>query len=186
ASVPSVQPPADAAPVLSVWALAFWTVPPPEFTVKLTVTPGTPRSFASRTITLGALGTGVPASAVWPSPFFTIRSGWPLLGPRSQPTSAVATIAIVMKALKRRNVRPPAGKKRRGPESNRRIAVLQTAALPLGYRAELPALRSASDEGSGKLLSRKHLLKLTPRSTHPGPASCKVRSPMESSERRHP
>jgi hypothetical protein len=24
---------------------------------------------------------------------------------------------------------------RRGPESNRRIAVLQTAALPLGYRA---------------------------------------------------
>ena len=25
---------------------------------------------------------------------------------------------------------------RRGPESNRRIAVLQTAALPLGYRAE--------------------------------------------------
>ena len=25
--------------------------------------------------------------------------------------------------------------KRRGPESNRRIAVLQTAALPLGYRA---------------------------------------------------
>jgi hypothetical protein len=27
---------------------------------------------------------------------------------------------------------------RRGPESNRRIAVLQTAALPLGYRAEEP------------------------------------------------
>ena len=28
-------------------------------------------------------------------------------------------------------------RKRRGPESNRRIAVLQTAALPLGYRAEI-------------------------------------------------
>src|SRR6185437_9457687 len=30
--------------------------------------------------------------------------------------------------------------KRRGPESNRRIAVLQTAALPLGYRADLGRL----------------------------------------------
>ena len=32
---------------------------------------------------------------------------------------------------------------RRGPESNRRIAVLQTAALPLGYRATSGALGAA-------------------------------------------
>src|SRR5688500_10674149 len=35
-------------------------------------------------------------------------------------------------------------RERRGPESNRRIGVLQTPALPLGYRAEEPQVIPAS------------------------------------------
>ena len=41
--------------------------------------------------------------------------------------------------------------KRRGPESNRRIAVLQTAALPLGYRAEEPSNYPLAEASSSDL-----------------------------------
>src|SRR5439155_914737 len=44
------------------------TVPPPEATAKVTLTPATGLPFASRTVTAGATSTAVPAVAVWPLP----------------------------------------------------------------------------------------------------------------------
>src|SRR5438093_478128 len=65
-SVPDVT---TATPPLHV-ALAIFglTVPPPEATANMTLTPPTGLPFASRTITEGATGTAVPAVAVWPLP----------------------------------------------------------------------------------------------------------------------
>src|SRR5262249_52822562 len=55
---------------------------------------------------------------------------------RSGGGSVAVALAVLLRPPKRpaRQARGAFGE-RRGPESNRRIAVLQTAALPLGYRA---------------------------------------------------
>src|SRR5438876_11605169 len=42
------------------------TVPPPDATANVTLTPPTGLPFASRTITEGSIATAVPAVAVWP------------------------------------------------------------------------------------------------------------------------
>src|SRR5439155_1218008 len=44
------------------------TVPPPDATANVTLTPPTGLPFASRTITEGSIATAVPAVAVWPFP----------------------------------------------------------------------------------------------------------------------
>src|SRR5205823_14945027 len=44
------------------------TVPPPDATANVTLTPATGFPFASRTITEGATGTAVPAGADWSLP----------------------------------------------------------------------------------------------------------------------
>src|SRR5207249_6332547 len=44
------------------------TVPPPEATANVTLTPATGLPFASCTITDGSTATAVPAVVVWPSP----------------------------------------------------------------------------------------------------------------------
>ena len=49
---------------------------------------------------------------------------------RNRDSAEAQPIGASVKGMERQRF-----KERRGPESNRRIAVLQTAALPLGYRA---------------------------------------------------
>jgi hypothetical protein len=52
-------------PEAFVVAEALETEPPPELTVKVTVTPDTGLLLASRTSTLGAVATAVPTVADW-------------------------------------------------------------------------------------------------------------------------
>src|SRR5207247_1596418 len=66
---PSVHDVTAAIPLpFVVTGVAGLTVPPPDATANVTLTPATGFPFASRTTTEGFTGTVVPAVAVWPSP----------------------------------------------------------------------------------------------------------------------
>jgi hypothetical protein len=68
--LPSVQLPTVAIPLPFVVALAPVTLPPPDATANVTLTPLTGLPPASFTITLGGVATAEPAFAVCPSPPF--------------------------------------------------------------------------------------------------------------------
>ena len=69
--VPSVQPPTVAMPEASVVTVGPPAMPPPPaVTAKVTLAPLTGLSCASVTMTLGAVATAIPATAVWASPAF--------------------------------------------------------------------------------------------------------------------
>jgi hypothetical protein len=68
---PRVQLPIVAIPLALVVWVAPVTLPPPEATAKVTVIPATGLLRASRTRTLGAIGTADPAGAVWLLPAWT-------------------------------------------------------------------------------------------------------------------
>lgn len=69
---PRVQPPAVAIPFVPVVADPPVTVPLPEVTVNMTLTPLTGLPFTSFTMTLGSVETAVPTIADWLSPaYFT-------------------------------------------------------------------------------------------------------------------
>jgi hypothetical protein len=61
---PNVQLPTVATPLALVVALPPVMLPPPVATAKVTVTPATGLSNASRTSTLGAVATAIPTVAV--------------------------------------------------------------------------------------------------------------------------
>ena len=70
AVVPSVQLPTLAIPPAFVVAESTVALPPPVATAKVILTPLTGLLLASFTITLGAVATAVPATAVWLLPIF--------------------------------------------------------------------------------------------------------------------
>jgi hypothetical protein len=67
-SVPRVHEVTEAVPSAPVVTVRGTTVPLPLETVKSTLTPATRLPIASRTTTVGAIATVLPASACWPSP----------------------------------------------------------------------------------------------------------------------
>ena len=70
-TLPRNQPPTAAVPVASVTWREPTTLPPPEATSKLTMTPGTPSPLVFRTRTVGGIGTRRPTGADWLLPAVT-------------------------------------------------------------------------------------------------------------------
>ena len=63
-AVPSIQLPTAAIPLLPVLGVAPVTLPPPDATANVTLTPDTAFPFASVTFTEGLVLTALPAEAV--------------------------------------------------------------------------------------------------------------------------
>jgi hypothetical protein len=92
AALPSVQPPTVATPLALVVWLPPPMLPPPDATANVTATPAIGLLFASVTMTAGAIGTGVPAVAVWLLPALTAMRA---AGPALTVTVAVAVTTVV-------------------------------------------------------------------------------------------